>query len=146
MTISFETTDHISSQVSIFFLYKASIKLNKICETLYFDSGYIFSISHTEAIISAFGNHDFFLHIFIYELILYIYQYLYLIQTTICLMMDVRVIAMEKVDSWKYNVRKQPDFRCIVITSLYIYLLCTYAHINTQTIHTNMDVRHVMLP
>lgn len=56
---------------SLFFLYKASIKLNKICETLYFDSGYIFSISHTEAIISAFGNHDFFVHIFIYDLILY---------------------------------------------------------------------------
>lgn len=61
-------------------------------------------------------------------------------------MMDDRVTAMEEVDSGKYNVRKQPDFRCIVITSLYINLLCTYAHINTQTIHTNMDVRHVMLP
>lgn len=61
LTISFGTIDNISTK----FFSKASIKLIKICETLYWIAD-IFSIAHREAIISAFGNHDFYIYIYIY--------------------------------------------------------------------------------
>lgn len=57
------------------------------------------------------------------------------------MIMEVRDIAIDKVDSEKYNVRRHSYFRCIVPSRAYT---CTCTH-NTQTIHTNMDWRQAML-
>jgi len=57
------------------------------------------------------------------------------------MMIKFRAVLTTKVDSRKYTVRNQPNIRCIYASRTYTYIhvnMYMYAHINTQTIHTNM--------